>query len=129
MFMGHCIYSQAAINLDYTYQADTTYIQWVSQYPSTEVNTNKKGFLKRIGELLVGKKSSGIKKPISVLADNPDLFWILDQGNGIVVEVNKNSGEIPKQFKKRTELFTSLIGLCSKPNKDILFTDSRSNKI
>lgn len=121
--------TQLTDKFDYDLNSDTTFIRWISKFPSSEGNIGKQGILSSIGEFLIGKKFNEVKKPISILADNPNLFWILDQGSGMIVEVNNNIGEIPKSFNKKIERFTSLIDVCSTPNKDILFTDSRLNKI
>ncbi len=129
IFMLCSSQAQDAINIDNTFNSDTAIIRWVSQFPSSEGNIEKQNILKKIGNFLFGKKSTGVIKPISVLAKNPNSFWILDQGNRTLVEVNKNLAEIPKPFSKKTDYFTSLIGICSMPSNDILFTDSRSNKI
>lgn len=121
--------AQSAFSFDYENNSDTTFIRWVSQFPSPEGNSKKQSFLSRIGEFIVGKKLDGVKKPISILAENPNQFWVLDQGNGIIVEVNKNIGKVPKPFNKKTDSFNSLVGICFIPNNDMIFTDSRSNKI
>jgi DNA-binding beta-propeller fold protein YncE len=60
---------------------------------------------------------------------NTNNFWVLDQGQETIYEVQKNKLQKPRAIKKKDNFFTSLVGVCSMPNGDILFTDSRLNKV
>lgn len=103
-------------------------IKWISTFPSDE---NKKSNLTdKLGQVVFGKKDiPEISKPISVLAFNPDTFFVLDQGSNTIFLVKNNESVIPKYFKKKENYFTSLIGVCSISKKEILFTDSKLNKV
>ena len=105
-------------------------VSWVSQYPAHKATEVKKSTIRRIYEFLVQKdKASVLTRPIAVLALNPLDFWILDQGEETVFEIQKNKAEIPHSVRKKENYFTSLVGVCAVPEGDILFTDSRLNKI
>lgn len=102
-------------------------VQYVAQFPDSEVNNED--FTSKLGRIVFGKKPKMIKKPISVIADSPAHFWILDQGNGLVFEKQFDTGEIPAQINKNDILFQSLVDLCFLPGEEILFSDSKLNKI
>ena len=125
-------------------------IQWVSQYPAAK---NKKKTKEKqngiskilLGEesaesksqknknwftdLLFGKKSTGLVKPMSVFAINPDTFWVADQGTGSIMHVFNQVGEITQLRNKNIKDLPSIVGSCIMPDKKILFTDSKLNKI
>lgn len=108
---------------------DTNYIQWVGQFPKNIDDTGKVRFSKKINELLFGKKSPELAKPISLIADSPESFWVLDQGKRSVLSVNKKVGDIPHFLNKKNIDFPSLVGICEISPGEILFTDSYLNKI
>jgi DNA-binding beta-propeller fold protein YncE len=108
---------------------DTNYIQWVGQFPGCNADTGKVRFFKKLNELLFGKKSPELTKPISLIAESPETFWVLDQGKRTVLSVHKNVGEIPHFFNKKNMDFPSLVGICEISHGEILFTDSYLNKI
>ncbi|MCF8378919.1 MAG: 6-bladed beta-propeller [Bacteroidales bacterium] len=103
-------------------------IQFIGEYPMGE-NKNNESIKTKLGELIFGKKKELIKKPVNVLASNPGHFWILDQGNGILIEKEAETAKIPTQISKADKGFPSLVGLCFIPGNDILFTDSKLNQI
>ena len=133
--------NQSSKNKNYT-------INWISQYPKIKKekdSENKKnkfsdiilGVDKRekkssnnwFTNLLFGAKSSGLIKPMSVLAISPDTFWVADQGHGSILKVFKQVGEITQFKNKNIENIPSIVGSCFMPNNKIIFTDSRLNKI
>ena len=107
---------------------DSEIVQFIGQYPM-QGNGKKPSFIAKFGELVFGEKAGVVKKPINIIAYNPDHFWILDQGNGVLFENNIKSEKIPIAIVRSNELFNSLVGLCFLPNDEILFTDSRQNRI
>jgi DNA-binding beta-propeller fold protein YncE len=106
------------------------YISWVSQYPAHKEGEKKQSTAKRIYDFLVQKnKQTSLSRPVNVLANNPGNFWVLDQGEELVCEVKKNKLDVPKSIRKKENYFTSLVGVCALPDGNILFTDSRLNKV
>ena len=106
------------------------YISWVNQYPEHKAGEVKQSTVKRVYDFLVQKnKETALSRPVAVLGINPTNYWVLDQGDETLVYVQKNKLEVPKAIKKKENYFTSLVGACTKPNGDILFTDSRLNKV
>jgi len=106
---------------------DLSHIRWVSQFPDPESNEWERNILERIADFLLGTKPTIIlSKPISVYANNPASMWVLDQGINTLVHIQNNVGEIPQLMNYN---FNSLVGICSLPNDDVLFTDSKLNKI
>ncbi len=111
-------------------QSFKTYkVKWVNQYPTLkeQKKNSKKGWLTK---LILGKRNIiGLTKPIDIVALNPDSYFVLDQANAIIFKINYNEKKIPKKFRKNNFDFSSLVSLSNFRNSEILFTDSRLNKI
>ncbi len=119
---------------------DTTYVdvldffelnrvQWVGQIPplQEDIKKQKKGWFKR---LVLGKSEiTTFQKPVHVIATSHETSIVLDQGNGTVFFAEDGELKIPKLLKKKEAYFSSLVSACLLPNKELLFTDSRDNKI
>jgi len=111
-------------------------IRWVSQYPA---NKEKKASSKQerktgrkknwFTDLIFGKKPDNLVKPMSLVAMNPDTFWVADQGNGSLLQVFNLVGEIAKFENNGIESIPSMVGSCFTPDHKILFTDSKLNKV
>ena len=120
-------YKPAGSNSERT---DHPYITWVSQYPVKKDSAAKENVFKRVFEFLIGKdKANSMVRPVEVLAMNPSDFWVLDQGSKTIFKVQKNKEDIPKPIRKKEGYFTSLVGACLLPGNELLFTDSRLNKV
>jgi len=111
-------------------------IHWVSQFPeakSRKKSDNKERKTRKnknwFSDLIFGEKSADLVKPMSVLAVNPDTFWVADQGIGSILQVFNQVGEITQFRNKAVESIPSIVGSCFMPNDKILFTDSKLNKI
>lgn len=111
-------------------------IRWVSLYPATKEkkSSGKKERKTRRNEnwftdLIFGKKPDNLVKPMSVVAFSPDTFWVADQGNGSILQVFNQVGEITQFENKGIERIPSIVGSCFIPGHKILFTDSKLNKI
>ncbi len=101
-------------------------LRLVGKFPPEESREDA-NLLDRIGEFFFGDKQTLVlSKPISVFAESPDSYWVLDQGLGSLVKVQDGVGEIPQSFHQH---YTSLVGICALPQGDLLFTESRRNKI
>ncbi len=116
-------------------------INWVSQFPreskkDKENNNWASNFFPKqtakknwLSNLIFGKKQSALVRPITILAISPDSLWICDQGNGKIIKAFNGVGEIT-QFKNNKHIrFPSIVGSCFLPGHDILFTDSKLNKV
>ncbi len=64
---------------------------------------------------------------MSVVAMNPGTFWVADQGNGSILQVHNQVGEITQFRNKDIESLPSIVGSCFTPDHKILFTDSKLN--
>ncbi len=104
-------------------------VRWVSEFPIAKKEREKDGFFKRVGKFITGKKEITLSKPVAVFAEKPDVFWVLDQGNGAVLHIEDEEVNIPQFFTKKTNQFPSLVGICKVWENELLFTDSRLNKI
>ncbi|NOZ34324.1 MAG: 6-bladed beta-propeller [Chlorobi bacterium] len=106
----------------------TKKILWIGKYPQYKNDADIK-ISKKIINFITGKKTIVLKKPISVVVDNSDIMWITDQGMQRIIKVKNNFGEVLKVFKKDTNNFSSLVGLCLSFDNNILFTDSYLNSV
>ncbi len=111
-------------------KTDESYrVVWVKQFPS-ENNKSKKTATKWFTDLIFGKKNNfKVTKPIDVIAVNTKSYFVLDQANGIIFNINNNKSLIPKIFVKSERFFSSMVNICGLPNNEFLFTDSRLGEI
>ena len=111
-------------------------IRWVSQYPTAKaenVSGRKEKNSRRnnnwFTNLIFGKKPDNLVKPMSVVAISRDTFWVADQGNSSMLQVFQGEGEIIQFENMPVENIPSMVGSCFLPDHQILFTDSRLNKV
>ena len=102
------------------------HIRFVSKFPADK-KVEERSIFSRAGEFLFGKKKIvNPSKPISVLAMDPDSYWILDQGLKSMIKAQNEVGEMPRSFKEK---YSSLVGICATSYNEMFFTESRLNKI
>ena len=117
------------IGFPLTAQSEDEYrVRWINTYPP-EKGENKPSFGDRVSRLVFGKKPREIIKPFNVLANDPQKFWILDQGAGEVFEVNEGKVSNISSSRKVDQRYPSLVGICRSKEGDLLFTDSRLNRV
>lgn len=135
LFMGlmlFCITSVQSQDTTYVDALDfnvTNTVNWVNQIPSLKAETkkSKKGWFKR---LFLGKnEQTTLQKPVGVIGFDHEDCIIFDQGNGTIFIAEDNKLKIPKFLRKKDTYYPSLVGACMLPDKQILFTDSKLNKI
>lgn len=108
---------------------NSPHVEWVKNWPSADNEHKSKKFKDRLNSLFFGIKPPQLSNPVAVLAFNPDDFWVLDQGNKTVFQVQNEVGDIPHPVLKSGFDLSSLVGICTGPNSGILFTDSHAQKI
>lgn len=110
-------------------QTEISYgVKWIAVYPENEED-KRMDFGDRVSRILLGKKVQEVIKPFSIQAIDPEHFWILDQGTGGVYEVQDGKGSSLKSLKKSGLTYPSLVGLCRTKEGDLLFSDSRLNRV
>lgn len=119
----------AQVVTDQTYQYESEYVKWVSEYPPKGKDRTKKSLKVRIGELLFGKKGRILDKPVSVVAESKDKYWVVDQKNSTIVLIEQNKGELVKIKTNKDQFLSSMISICLIPERGLLFSDSRLNKV
>lgn len=108
-------------------------VEWSSQYPEPSKKSKRK--VRTAGDLLNVISGAGrseewvLNKPVALMADDPQHFWVADQGNGLLFTFQKNKWVTPRAFLKGKFRAESLVGICQLPGKGILFSDSRLNKL
>jgi DNA-binding beta-propeller fold protein YncE len=110
-------------------QSDGEYsVKWIGQYPGSK-GEKTATFGDRVSRIVFGLKPREVIKPFNMVAVNPDHYWILDQGAGGLFEVKKGEGALIRAMKRTEREFPSMVGICRLPGGDLLFTDSRLNKV
>jgi hypothetical protein len=103
-------------------------VDFVKCWPTAGQKSDKR--VKTIfNRVVLGKRPPVLSNPVSILADNPDAFLVADQGNRILLRVEKGVGEMPQSLKKSNLDFSSLVGICRGPGSGVLFSDSHAGKI
>lgn len=109
---------------------NSPYVIWIKQYPPVANQIKNSNGFDKFKDFILGRKDlPEIKKPVSVIANSPDTFMIIDQANGVLFQIQNLKYEIPRHLRKKFVDFTSLVGSCFIPGGEILFTDSHLNKI
>lgn len=121
--------AQESISYQKSNQREYPHIEWVKSWPSADKTHQGKRIKDRLNSIFFGIKPVRLSNPVSVFAEDPDNFWILDQGNKAMVRVKKEVGEIPHLVSKSGLNLSSLVGICAGPNSSILFSDSHDGKI
>lgn len=126
---GVLIMLSLLILLPVSAQTDMGYgVKWVAAYPEDKAG-KQMNFGDRVSRLVLGKKAQEVIKPFSIHAIDPLHFWILDQGAGGVCEVQDGRGTFVRSLKKSGLTYPSLVGLCRTKEGDLLFSDSRLNRV
>ncbi len=126
LFLFNCLFSQEEEMNNSVYTNEVNSIRYVSKFPADNKKP-KKNLFSRIGEFVFGKNQVVVlSKPVSLFAENPNTFWVLDQGVGSLIKVHEQVGEIPHSFKEK---YSSLVGICASSNNEMFFTESRLNKM
>ena len=131
LFMFFFTNVEAQKNINEVKTIETFRAQWINQFPlpKEQKKVSNKGWLTKF---LFGKKNNlEITKPTDIIATNANSFFLLDQGAGTIfnIDITNNRQRISKTLKKSKINFSSLVNFCLLPTNEILFTDSRLNKI
>jgi len=102
-------------------------VRWVSQFPIEKGRSS--GFADLFNRLVFGEKGCPVARPFNVCAVDSGSYWVLDQGAGRIFLVEEGKYELPRFIKRSEYSFPSLVGLCEGPPGNLLFTDSRMNRI
>lgn len=104
------------------------YVQYIGQFPSGNVKSTA-GFFERLGNTVLGSEPLLLSKPVGIMALDTESFWILDQGNGMVLMNSGGNLSMPRAVRKKRVSLTSLVGITALGDDEVLFTDSRENKV
>ena len=126
---GYTIEAQEIVRPEVGSGNENQYIRWISQYPPVETGDQLK-FGQKLVSALFGKSNNPIvSKPVAVYAGDTNYYWIVDQGNGFLYQVEEKVGDIPQLKAKDFKKFPSLVGICSLPGGKLLFSDSFYNQL
>jgi len=104
-------------------------IIWVGQFPSENATDEVGSFLNWFDSFLFGQKNYPLVKPFSLIAQNPDSIWILNQGSGSIFQYTQGLTKSPHVYLNNNQPFPSLIACSLLDSKHLLFTDSKLNKV
>ncbi len=110
-------------------KAEQSGVVWIGEWPSEEIKNQKKDVKKHIKDFIFGKGIEKLKRPVSLVTTGQDNYWILDQENNAVINVDGKEFYVPHFIEKKNSNFGSLVSICKFKGKEMLFTDSHSNKI
>lgn len=120
--------AQPLLNKEAMNDYGSFYVQYIGQFPSGEKNSTT-GFFERIGKAVLGGEPLQPGQPVNIMAYDSGTFWILDQGNGMVYMNSGGTLSLPRALRRKKMSFSSLVGITAAGDDDVLFTDSRENKV
>jgi hypothetical protein len=103
-------------------------IRWIGQYPEMQ-GEKTQTFGDRISRVVFGNKPQEATRPFNIVAIDLDQYWILDQGAGGLFEINDGQGALLRSMKRADGEYPSLVGICRMQGGELLFTDSRLNRV
>lgn len=104
------------------------HVKWIGMIPE-ETGGKAVSFGDRVSRIIFGQKPRELIKPFNLVALDPDQLWILDQGSGGIYELDRGKGGRVLSLKREGVTYPSLVGICRTPRGDLLFTDSRLNRV
>ncbi len=123
-------HAQSTQNTNTTPANNTPYVGWLSQYPVIKQHKHKAKLWHYLVEKVIGKTTQySVGRPIYVLAEDPVRMMILDQSKSTIFVVGNKKIAIPKALRRKEDYYTSMVYACKNAENEILFTDSRLNKI
>jgi sugar lactone lactonase YvrE len=120
--------AQGQMNTINGQEVESYSVEWIGEFPSKD-SKQSSAFKEKMAGIILGKKKVEISKPFSIFGSNPNNFWILDQGIGMIIRNSGGTSEIPLALRKENNIFPSLAGICAFTDENLLFTDSRLNQI
>ena len=103
-------------------------IRWISQFPDNK-GEKIQSFGDKISRVVFGKRPQVLVKPFNLVAENPEHYWVLDQGAGSLFEVEEGEGRPHRSMRRAEQHYSSLVGICEGPGGSLLFSDSRIGKV
>ncbi|HAF30632.1 MAG TPA: hypothetical protein DCG75_16445 [Bacteroidales bacterium] len=122
-------YAQSNLSSNSNINSQKNYVKWLAQIPSVDNQQEHQKFKDKFFNFILGKKTSGLSKPVAVYAHGCDSVIILDQGCQTILDLNMKIGELSPRYDNKKYRFPSLIGICATTNSSFLITDSKLNKI
>jgi hypothetical protein len=104
-------------------------VVFVKSYPDKLIQNSKGTFLQRINNIVFGSVEKKITKPVSLIVDSLDIYWILDQESKALFEGTERGYKQPKFIEKTTLDLASLVSISNFTENRFLITDSYLNKI
>ena len=102
------------------------FIRWVGYIPGEKTNT---GIFRRALNLITGPPLAELNNPVNLYASDPQSCWIINQGDGKVVEYRDGSLATIPAFRRESAFMPSLVGICGSLPEGMLVSDSRLNSV
>ena len=107
---------------------ENRFIRWVAELPSDEIKESR-GLFEKIFNLIVGEDPVIFNSPIGVVAKGIQDYYIVNQGNGTIINFQNGKTSTLAPFKKSDRFYPSLVAICALDENDFLFSDSRLNRV
>jgi len=104
-------------------------VKWLSTISSSGDFLLKQGFLRKLADFITGDEGLRMVRPNSIFAVDTNMIIVLDQGQHVLLSLDKNNGNFDYLIRTNNEGFPSLLSICSLNNDNLLFTDSKIGKI
>lgn len=104
-------------------------VSYVKSYPDKKMLNKKRSFFKKINDVVFGSSEIGIAKPVAILIDSLEHYWILDQEAKSIFEGDTKGYKVPKFIHKSEVDLASLVSICRYSDNSFLVTDSYLNKV
>jgi len=104
-------------------------VLWKASFNSADDFPKKKSFASQLFDFVVGKEKEELVRPISLTVTEDGLIDVLDQGRNALVHIDYDQSSVNSSTGTDNQVFSSLVGSCLNNQNQLLFTDSRLNKI
>jgi hypothetical protein len=104
------------------------FIRWISAIPTANTRENA-GFFEKVLDIIVGKDPVVYNNPVNVYAAGIKKYWIVNQGEGNILQYLNGKTVVVPAFKKSKNVLPSMVGICDLRSDGLLFTDSKLNNV
>lgn len=107
---------------------ESYHVEWVKTIDSTFQISKNKSFFAKVKDFIIGADEIIIKKPYSLIANDTNTIWIIDQAYQAPLKLNCEKGTLEVLGIDNNNLFPSMNSIAFL-NNFVIFSDSKNNKI
>jgi DNA-binding beta-propeller fold protein YncE len=128
LFFSINLYGQNTAELPQSDLKDDPFFKWIGNFPDAK-SYQKIGFFEKILNFITGSEPVLLNNPVFVYAIDKENYFVANQGSGKIVQFKQGDNIILPAFKKQSNYFPSLVCLSRFSEENMLFTDSKLNKV